>query len=197
VGHGRQTTYRKSGKLGDVSPRPIRPDLAWRLLVVRDTTHYGFPTWDSACVRLANWVRLRNVESGTDFHFINTHLDHVSQEAREQQARLIVEDSAAYPGTYPQLMTGDMNCAGDNAAIDCFRNGGWQDSHSAIHGADNPDTFHRFRGTDYDGTLGKIDWMFSRGQVTAITSQIVRQERDGRYMSDHDFIWADVALTAR
>ena len=153
-------------------------------------------SWDSARVRLANWVRLRDLESGTDFHFINTHLDHVSQEAREQQARLIVEDSAAYPGTYPQLLTGDMNCAGDNAAIDCFRNGGWQDSYSAIHGADNPDTFHGFRGTDYDGTPGKIDWIFSRGQVTAITSQIVRQERDGRYMSDHDFIWADMVLGA-
>lgn len=34
-------------------------------------------------MRLVNWVRLRDRETGADFRFINTHLDHVSQTARE------------------------------------------------------------------------------------------------------------------
>ena len=66
----------------------------------------------------------------------------MSQTAREQQARLIVEDATAYPDDYPQLLTGDMNCDGANAAIERFRQGGWQDTHAALHGDENPDTFH-------------------------------------------------------
>lgn len=160
-----------------------------------ETPHVtGSRSWDSACVRLANWVRLRDRETGADFRFINTHLDHVSQTAREQQARLIVEDATAYPDDYPQLLTGDMNCDGANAAIERFRQGGWQDTHTALHGDENPDTFHGFRGVDFDGSSGKIDWIFARGLVTPVASHIILEARDGRHMSDHDFVCADVEL---
>ena len=160
-----------------------------------DTPHVtGSRSWDSACVRLANWVRLRDRQTGVDFRFINTHLDHVSQPARQEQARLIVEDAQAYPATYPQLLTGDMNCAGDNAAIDCFRQGGWVDTHTTLHGAQNPQTFHGFRGDRHDGSSGKIDWVFARGEIVPIASEIVREQRDGHYMSDHDFVRVDLRM---
>ncbi|HCL27445.1 MAG TPA: endonuclease [Candidatus Latescibacteria bacterium] len=160
-----------------------------------ETPHVtGSSSWDSACVRLANWVRLRDRETGVDFRYVNTHLDHVGQTAREEQARLIVEDAAAYPARYPQLLTGDMNCDGANAALERFRQGGWKDTHAALHGDTNPDTFHGFRGADDDGSSGKIDWIFARGPVTPTASQIIREEQNGHYMSDHDFVWADVKL---
>ncbi len=163
-----------------------------------ETPHVtGSRSWDSACVRLANWVRLKDRETGVDFRFINTHLDHVSQTAREQQARLIVEDAAAYPERYPQLLTGDMNCDSSNAAIECFRQEGWSDTYGALHGNGNPDTFHGFHGADYDGASGKIDWIFARGRVAPIASHIIREQRDGRYMSDHDFVRADVEITPK
>ena len=118
----------------------------------------------------------------------------MSQTAREQQARLIVEDATDYPDDYPQLLTGTMNCDGANAAIERFRQGGWQDTHTALHGDENPDTFHGFRGVDFDGSSGKIDWIFARGLVTPVASHIIREARDGRHMSDHDFVCADVEL---
>ncbi len=158
-----------------------------------ETPHVtGSSSWDSRCVRLANWVRLRDTGQALDFRFTNTHLDHVAQQAREEQARLITEDAAAYPDEYPQLLTGDMNCDGSNAAIECFRRGGWRDTHGAIHGDENPDTFHGFKGAAADGSSGKIDWIFARGRFVPRASQVVREERGGRYPSDHDFIWADV-----
>jgi endonuclease/exonuclease/phosphatase family metal-dependent hydrolase len=55
---------------------------------------------------------------------------------------------------------------------------------------------HGFRGADNDGSSGKIDWIFARGAVEPTASQIIREEQNGHYMSDHDFVWADVKLNA-
>ena len=55
-----------------------------------ETPHVaGSSSWESACVRLANWVWLKDVRSGVEFRVVNTHLDHVSQKARENQARIM------------------------------------------------------------------------------------------------------------
>lgn len=159
-----------------------------------ETPHVaGSSSWDSACVRLANWVRLQDRESDSELRFVNTHLDHVSQPAREGQARVIADDAGAYDDVYPQILTGDMNCIGTNGALDVLRGGGWQDTYEAVHGAANPDTFHGFKGDDHPGS-GKIDWIFTRGSVRATASEVVREAREGRYMSDHDFLWADLQV---
>ncbi len=36
--------------------------------------------------------------------------------------------------------------------------------------------------------------IFARGLVTPVASHIIREARDGRHMSDHDFVCADVEL---
>ncbi|MDA1190400.1 MAG: endonuclease/exonuclease/phosphatase family protein [Candidatus Poribacteria bacterium] len=159
-----------------------------------ETPHVtGSWSWESRCVRLANWVRLVDKKSGIEFRFINTHLDHVSQEAREEQARVVNEDAAAFPAEYPQLLTGDMNAPPDNAAIKAFLDGGWTDTYVEKRGVINPcDTFHGFLGDAYEYRSGKIDWVFSRGAVKIESADVLIDERDGRYPSDHHFVMATV-----
>ena len=43
----------------------------------------GSKSWNSECVRLANWIRLEDHSTKSEFRVVNTHLDHVSQVARE------------------------------------------------------------------------------------------------------------------
>ena len=151
--------------------------------------------WDSACVRQAVWVRLTDKASGGEFRFANTHLDHVGQLAREHQARIVNEDASAYPADYPQLLSGDMNCAAGNPAIDTFLKGGWQDTYTQAHGPDDPGaTFHSFQGPDFKSDLGKIDWIFSRGAVRTTSAEIIRDNNQGRYPSDHYFVTTEVEL---
>ena len=161
-----------------------------------ETPHVpGSKSWDSNCTRLANWVRLLDVESGIELRVVNTHLDHVSQSARENQARLINEDAAAYPDDYPQILTGDMNAAGDNPVIGLFKEAGWRDTYEAIHGPGDPGTtFHRFLGPDLDTKGAKLDWIFTKGRIKALGAEILREPRDGRFPSDHYFVSADVEL---
>lgn len=159
-----------------------------------ETPHVpGSSSWASACVRLANWVRLEDRATGVEFRVVNTHLDHVSQLARENQARLIVEDAAAYGDSYPQLLTGDMNADWTNAAIAAFRRGGWADTYAAIHGTEDPGhTFHGFIGPAYGSDIGKMDWVFMRGAVGVLGATVITAARDGRFPSDHYFVSATV-----
>lgn len=161
-----------------------------------ETPHVtGSSSWDSACVRLANWVRLRHEQSGREFRIVNTHLDHVSQLARENQARVIGEDAAAYPPEYLQLLTGDMNCDAGNQAIRIFTEGGWRDSYEAIHGSADPGfTYHGFKGPAFESHTGKMDWIFVRGDANIAAADIVTDSRNGHFPSDHYFITAEVEL---
>ncbi len=160
-----------------------------------ETPHVtGSSSWESACVRLANWVRLEERASGREFRVVNTHLDHVSQMAREGQARLIGEDAAAYPDEYPQFLTGDMNCDSRNRAISIFEEAGWRDTYAEVHGTVDPGfTYHGFSGLYFGSKVGKMDWVFARGQVRVVDAAIATDTCDGRFPSDHYFVTAEVA----
>ena len=161
-----------------------------------ETPHIaGSKSWNSSCVRLANWMRLEEKASGKSFRVVNTHLDHMSQPARERQAQCIVEDAAAYPEDFAQILTGDMNCDLENEAIKCFLAGGWLDSYAVVHGPLDPGhTFHQFLGPQCDSPIGKMDWVFTRGAVTTRDAAVIMDARDGRYPSDHYFVSAELVL---
>jgi endonuclease/exonuclease/phosphatase family metal-dependent hydrolase len=155
----------------------------------------GSRSWDSACVRLANWVRLQDLATGKEFRFVNTHLDHVSQPAREGQAALLVEEALAYPAEYPQLLAGDLNAESPNRAINVLREGGWADTFAAANGDRAPgSTFHAFKGPESASPIGKIDWIFMRGCMAATESAVIRDSENGRFPSDHYFLSATVRI---
>ncbi len=157
-----------------------------------ETPHIpGTRSWRSDCTRLANWARLVEHPGGREFRVMNTHLDHISQPARENGARLICEDALAYPAGYPQILTGDMNCDAANPAIDIFLNAGWKDSYASVHETPDPGfTYHGFQGPAYRSDIGKMDWIFFRGGIRVLSAEIVRDSRNGRYPSDHYFVMA-------
>ena len=158
----------------------------------------GSWAWESACVRLANWVRLIERGTGVEFRVINTHLDHVSQMARENQARVIAEETAAYPADYPQILSGDMNCDAGNKAIAVFKSSGWQDTYAQIHGTEDPGfTYHAFLGPAYTSDCGKMDWVFAKGAVRTVGAEIIGDSVHGKFPSDHYFVSADLRMGAR
>lgn len=156
----------------------------------------GSKSWDSQNIRQANWVMLGLVGSGACVRIVDTHLDHIGQTAREQQARLVNEDAAAYPEWHPQVLCGDMNADATNPAILSFFYAGWKDTYEIVHGERNPGpTYHGFLGQGFQGPMGKIDWIFSRGRLATTAAEIIRDERDGHYPSDHYFLSADLEFT--
>ncbi|MBU0714525.1 MAG: endonuclease/exonuclease/phosphatase family protein [Verrucomicrobia bacterium] len=155
----------------------------------------GSKSWDSACVRLVNWIRLEDSTTKKEFRIVNTHLDHVSQPAREKQAELIVADSCAYPSAYPQVLTGDMNCDSTNKTIAILKAGGWIDTYGTAHGTENPGhTYHAFLGPEYNSSIGKMDWIFTRGEILVNNAKVITHATNGRFPSDHYFISATLII---
>jgi len=163
----------------------------------------GSSSWNSANIRLAGWVHLREPASARELVVVNTHLDHRSQEARERQAQLINAWAAVFPADCPMILTGDMNCDRTNPAIRAFKEAGWRDTHEAVHGPAEPGhTVHWFLGPDHmkktatfdwwPDNQGKVDWIFVRGNVKVTDAEIVRDSERARYPSDHYFVSADL-----
>ncbi len=154
----------------------------------------GSKSWGSRCIRLANWAILLDKKSGYQFRVIATHLDHISQQAREEQAKMIVAESDSMPDL-PQVLLGDMNSAPDNPAMAIFRQGGWTDTYESVHGLLNPGrSFHHFQGEAFVEEPDKIDYIYCRGRLYPQTATLIKDNDEGRYPSDHYFLSADLGL---
>jgi endonuclease/exonuclease/phosphatase family metal-dependent hydrolase len=155
----------------------------------------GSKSWDTARARHANWVRLMDKKGGTHFRVVNTHLDHLSQNAREKQIALIIEETEQYQASFPQILTGDFNEDSTNPVISMIRNSGWTDSYVQVHGEGEPGfTGHAYKGKAHTSKKGKIDFIFSRGPVKSTAAKIIRDEIGGRYPSDHFFVTSEFII---
>ncbi len=157
----------------------------------------GSQSWDAARGRHVNWVRLKDRQTGREFRVLDTHFDHKGQQSREGAAKMINAESAQYDKDFPQLMAGDFNVGITNPVYLMLTEGGWTDTHTAVHGPADPGrTFHGLKGPDYvtKSKTGKIDFIFCRGKVKPVAAAIIKDNDNGRYPSDHYFISADVEL---
>ena len=124
---------------------------------------------------------------------LNTHLDHVSAQARAEAARLLAEDAAAWPTETPQVLMGDFNAGAGSEPVRTLEGSGWRDAWAAAH-PNQPDpgpTRHGF-GAAASAHPQRIDWIMVRGPAGVRGCEVVRDRPDGVWPSDHYFMWADV-----
>ncbi len=144
------------------------------------------------------WVKLRCRQSGSEFIYLNTHLNDVSEEARQvgtqRNLQQLAELDAA--GDLPVIMAGDFNCNPWSPIYRTLLGAGFVDSYRAAGHADSVEssTFHGFQGRDYFGlewggaVFWRVDWIMLRSgrqpvQTTSCT--IVRDAEPPVYVSDH------------
>jgi endonuclease/exonuclease/phosphatase family metal-dependent hydrolase len=154
----------------------------------------GSKSWDTARARHANWVRIREKKTGKQLRVVNLHLDHVSGEAKVQQAKMVVDESAQYQPDFAQVLTGDFNTRYDSKVLHPARSGGWKESYEIIHGEKEAGfTGHEFQGKEYQkaASKGRIDYIWYRGNVKPTTATIIKDSVKGKYPSDHFFMQAD------
>src|SRR5687768_9136609 len=76
----------------------------------------GSKGWDAAIERVATWARFRDRVTGCSHLHLNTHFDHMGEQARQESARLIRRRLAALAGDLPIVLTGDLNAVPSSAA---------------------------------------------------------------------------------
>jgi endonuclease/exonuclease/phosphatase family metal-dependent hydrolase len=183
------------------------PAIAWDAARMRLSAVGGFwlsctplqhsGDWETACVRSAQWARFQPASGEASFVFLNTHLDHVSEQARIEGARLIVAQLAelAAPGE-PVAIVGDFNCDPGTPAYQVFIEAGYADSFRTVGGVEGREalTYHGFRGREYRQPAGRserIDWILTRG--FGVQSYAILDDADPpRYPSDHYPVLAEL-----
>ncbi len=163
-----------------------------------DTPHIGgSKSWNTARARHVNWVRIRDRNTQREFRILNTHFDHVSNEAKKNQALMILKESNQYPKAFPQVLAGDFNSDTTSEPIDIISNF-WKDSYAEVHGDTDPGfTVHGFIGDEAKTKKGKVDFIFIKGDIQALQSDIIKDKEDGKYPSDHYFVSAKLKLIGK
>lgn len=149
-------------------------------------------SFDSACYRIATWAVLENKETGEKYTHINTHLDHVLEETRVGQIKVLIEKFKELEKDGTVVCTGDFNTYTDGgvyaemcAAAD--------DVGVTAKNADEGITFHSY-GKKEDNGQGPIDFIFTTKGVKTETYKIIRNTAKDMYPSDHYPVVADILL---
>ena len=149
--------------------------------------------WDGACERIATWVVLRDREGGREFLFVNTHLDHVGQVARDEGVNLLRERIEALRGDRPVILTGDFNSEPGSSVVAHVQKDG------VLH--DVKQVAARKSGTEWSfSDFGQIleaerpllDYIFVSDGIAADLYEVLPDTLGGGYVSDHAPVMAIV-----
>ena len=154
----------------------------------------GSKSWDAAITRIATWARFRDREDGTAFFYLNTHFDHIGQEARVESAALIRQRVGALAGGLPVVVTGDFNVTPENpayATMTAFLEDARLVSDTPPHGPEG--TFFGFT-VEADVPGRRIDYVFVSPGVRVLRAATLTDQWHGHYPSDHLPVLADVRL---
>lgn len=154
----------------------------------------GSISWDSACRRMVTWAKFMHLESKKTFYFLNTHLDHKSEPARQGGAKVLREWIAELPADTPVVVTGDFNSvAGNSEAYAILTGAGLADAWISAPERVGPTvTWGAFKAPE-EGSDRRIDWILTRG-VGVVKCETVLFNRKGRYPSDHYPVFAALTI---
>jgi endonuclease/exonuclease/phosphatase family metal-dependent hydrolase len=147
----------------------------------------GSISWNSACTRIVTWVCLAGKRDRDTLYVFNTHFDHISREARENGARMLVEAIDSLCPSYPAVITGDFNSTDSTAAYRILTSGSpvtlFDTRRSAPDHSEISTTFIGFPADPDKREV--IDFIFINTQLKTRSYRIIPYNEAGRYPSDH------------
>lgn len=145
----------------------------------------------AACKRICTWARLRKRFSKKEFVHVNTHFDHVSEEARVEGGKIVKQFIEENFSNLPVVFTADMNTTPEGEAYATMTTN-LQDARLA---AEDAAAFGTFHGSDVESWENYyIDFVLCTKQFEIKTYRTVTKGVDGRFTSDHFPIYADLKL---
>jgi endonuclease/exonuclease/phosphatase family metal-dependent hydrolase len=155
--------------------------------------------WDAAIERVATWARFRDRRTGCSLLHLNTHFDHMGEQARQESARLIRRRLPGLAAGLPIVVTGDLNADPTSGAYRIL-------TRDTIAGASPPlsDAMTVSRRGHYGPTSSwtafkaiepnrRIDYVLVSSAVEVLSHGILPDSWDGRFPSDHLPVLASVA----
>ena len=137
--------------------------------------------WGAAHYRICSYVILTDKASGKDFVVFNTHLDHVSDEARINGIRVVLDKIRAF-GSLPAVIMGDLNALEGSATyISATEN--FLDARYAAEETTDSYTYQNWGNME---NSQRIDYfMVSKTGFGIHRYSVLTHTHDGVYASDH------------
>lgn len=146
-----------------------------------------FPS--SSLNRIFSYAILERKSDGARFMHVNTHFDHKSEEARSQQAGVLLDFIAKYPDL-PIVCTGDFNTGYMGTIYKNLVAGRLGDAADLAPGAKRAATFH-----NYGSSSSIIDFCFvTDDKIKATYYDVCDDKVMGDYASDHHPVYIEYQL---
>ncbi len=153
----------------------------------------GSKSWNSANVRMASWARFYHRNDRGFFYYLNTHLDHRSEDARAHAAEKLAIWAEEFMKEGPLIITGDFNADAEKSVPWTTLTKTLQDSwHIATKRVGPKVTWSAFAPPVADGN--RIDWILISPGITSTHCETFTYEEGGRYPSDHFPVYAELTL---
>ena len=150
--------------------------------------------WDGACERIATWVVLRD-RDGRELFFIDTHLDHVGQVARDEGVSLLMKRIETLSGGRPVILTGDFNSEPGSAVVaHVQKDGVLRDAKAIAAQRSGTDWSFSDFGQIPEAERPLLDYIFVSGDIEAVRYEVLPDTFDGGYVSDHAPVMAVVKI---
>ncbi|MFR7964831.1 endonuclease/exonuclease/phosphatase family protein [Alistipes sp. DJF_B185] len=150
--------------------------------------------WDGACERIATWVVLRD-RDGRELFFIDTHLDHVGQVARDEGVSLLMKRIETLSGGRPVILTGDFNSEpGSSVVAHVQKDGVLHDAKAIAAQRSGTDWSFSDFGQIPEAERPLLDYIFVSGDIEAVRYEVLPDTFDGGYVSDHAPVMAVVKI---
>ncbi len=148
--------------------------------------------WGAAHNRICSFALLKDKASGLEFMVFNTHLDHVSDEARINGIQVVLDKIAEYDGV-PAILMGDLNAEESSetykSAMESFLDVKYETEHTMT----SP-TYQNW-GAALDRNC--IDYiLISQTGFQVNFYEVIQDTYNGVYSSDHFPLMAELELVA-
>ena len=158
--------------------------LKWGNFWLSETPEVPSKGWDAACFRTATWALLKDKRYNKKYYYVNTHLDHIGQEARANGLKLIVDRiDDINPEGYPMILTGDFNVDLGDPCLNSLK-GRMESVRDIAPVTDSLDTFQGFGTGQYGNRV--IDYIYESGFSAAPSFETITKTYENiPFISDH------------
>jgi endonuclease/exonuclease/phosphatase family metal-dependent hydrolase len=137
--------------------------------------------WGAALYRICSFVILQERSSGKEFVVLNTHLDHISDEARIKGIGVVLDKIAQFGGL-PAVIMGDFNAVEGSETYKSVT----QDFLDARYEAAETRDSYTYQNWGNLESAKRLDYfMISKEGITALRYDVIPAQHDGVYASDH------------
>mgnify|MGYP000665664749 CR=1 FL=1 len=149
--------------------------------------------WDAAMNRICTWALLEHRQSGRRMMVLNTHFDHVGEQARYESARLIVQRIRQLnQAGHPVVLMGDLNAEpGDRPIqqISSYMSDAREATKTPAFGPEG--TYNGFHFNE--PVKRRIDYIFVK-RADVLKYGVLSDPENLHYPSDHFPVYAQIIL---